>query len=224
MTEQRQPPTPGSDSAASAPPPDNLLPHSPELGKATQQEFLWHTHDNLAEYARFADTKAAFAGTLAGALVGCLYGAGLFSALVQTSICKWTFTSWMSFLSGLLLSASILLAGFVVYPRLKSSEKKGFIFWGGIAAFGSAAEFKAAFRANTDKDLDEELQKQIFDVAKHVLVPKYRNVSLCLWALVIGAALAATALMLKELHTPGATPVTLRSTPLTNCSLPPSST
>lgn len=32
-----------------------------------------------------------------------------------------------------------------------------------------------AFRANTEQDLDGKLQKQVFDVSKYVLVPKYRK-------------------------------------------------
>ena len=35
-----------------------------------------------------------------------------------------------------------------------------------------------AFRANTEQDLDGKLQKQVFDVSKYVLVPKYRNAPL----------------------------------------------
>lgn len=177
-----------------------------ESNAAAHQSFLWHTHDYLGEYARFADTKAAFAGTLAGALIGCLYGAGLFTQLVKTAICDWTYASWLTLLAGAVLSVSIFLAGFVVYPRLKTSGKTGFIFWGGIAAFGSVAEFKAAFRAKTEKDLNEELQGQVFDVAKYVLIPKYRNVSYCLRALVIGAALASVALLVKDLPNPKLAP------------------
>jgi len=200
MTEHSQPAEPNHEPVASIPAAvSSTAVPAKKLETTSRQDFLWRTHDYLAEYARFADTKAAFAGTLAGALLGCLYGAGLFSALVKTSICKWAFPLWMSFLAGLILSASIMLAGFVVYPRLKSSDKRGFIFWGGIAAFGSAADFKAAFRASTELGLDEELQKQVFDVSRFVLVPKYRNVSLCLWALLIGAILTAVALSLKEL-------------------------
>jgi hypothetical protein len=55
-----------------------------------------------------------------------------------------------------------------------------------------------AFRANTEQDLDGKLQKQVFEVSKYVLVPKYRNVSLCLSALLIGAILTAVALAAKD--------------------------
>ena len=64
-------------------------------------------------------------------------------------------------------------------------------------AFGSAEAFIAAFRQKSDKDLNEALQSQVFDVAKYVLVPKYRNASYCLWALLIGAVLAAFAIIAK---------------------------
>jgi len=71
------------------------------------------------------------------------------------------------------------------------------VFWGSIVAFGSAEAFIAAFRQKSEKDLNEALQSQVFDVAKYVLVPKYRNVSYCLWALLIGAVLAAFAIIAK---------------------------
>src|SRR4051794_39473072 len=45
------------------------------LDDAAKHEFLWHTHEYLNEYARFADTKAAFAGAIASALIGALYSA-----------------------------------------------------------------------------------------------------------------------------------------------------
>src|SRR5437763_6875673 len=37
------------------------LPSNPD--EAAKMDFLWHTHQYLGEYARFGDTKAAFAGT-----------------------------------------------------------------------------------------------------------------------------------------------------------------
>jgi hypothetical protein len=199
MAEQSQP-APGADHNLTGPNSTGPSPTSPNASDASAQtSFLWHTHDYLGEYARFADTKAAFAATLAGALLGCLYGAGLFAVLIRTPIHAWTGTSWATFLAGLALCTSIFLAGLVVYPRLKSTTKTGFIFWGSIAAFGSVSEFRAAFRASTEKDLGDGLQGQVFDVAKYVLIPKYRGASRCLRALVIGAILAGVALILKEL-------------------------
>jgi hypothetical protein len=168
-----------------------------ELSTTAQQAFLWHIHDYLGEYARFADTKAAFAGTVAGALIGCLYGAGLFAALIKTPICSWRLATWLAVIAGLFLSLSILLAGRVVYPRLRTSAKPGFIFWGGIAAFGSCEAWMTAFRQKSEKDLNEILQGQVFDVAKYVLIRKYDNVRYCLRMLLIGAALAGLALIAK---------------------------
>ena len=178
--------------------------------KSAQQEFLWHTHDYLGEYARFADAKAGFAGTLAGALLGCLYAADLFSALIKTSIRQWTWVMWATACGGLILCIAIALAVRVVYPRLRHSKNAGVVFWEAIAAFGTKARFRAAFCAKTDEDLIEALQQQVFDVAKWVLVPKYRNVSLCLWALILGGILAGTALLFKDA---GETQTSPRPTP-----------
>ena len=179
----------------------------------SKQGFLWHTLDYLGDYARFADTKAAFAGTLAGALLGCLYGAGLFAPLVRTPIREWAYVSWMTGLAGVLLCVSIGLAVHIVYPRLKRTGKTGFIFWGGIAAYDSGEKFKAAFRANSETDLNEALQGQVFDVAKYVLVPKYKNVSHCLRTLVIGASFAGLALLAKDASSPKSVPVPVAPIP-----------
>src|SRR5262249_7698300 len=43
--------------------------------EAAKREFLWHTHEYVNEYVRFADTKAALAGAIASTLVGALYTA-----------------------------------------------------------------------------------------------------------------------------------------------------
>jgi hypothetical protein len=117
---------------------------------------------------------------------------------------------WITATGGLILCVAIFSAVRVVYPRLRHSRKRGLIFWEAIAAFGTTANFKTAFREKTDDDLTEALQHQVFDVAKLVLVPKYRNVSLCLLALMLGSALAGTALLFKNNGALGTTTTPVR--------------
>jgi hypothetical protein len=187
------------------PPPPPLLSIPPaqpvdlatQMSDAERQSFLWQTHSYLAEYARFADTKAAFAGTIAGALIGCLFSVGLFAPLVKTSICIWEFTSWASGLAGLSLCSCIFLAIRVVNPRLDWTGKPGFIFWRSVVAHRDAQEFIEAYRNTQQKHLIDELAGQVFTVSKYVCTPKYRNISYCLWCLAIGSVFAATALLAK---------------------------
>ena len=164
---------------------------------AEKQSFLWQAHSYLAEYARFADTKAAFAGTIAGALIGCLFSAGVFAPLVKTPISSWAFVSWTSGIGGLLLSGCIVLAIRVVYPRLRWHGQPGFIFWRAVTAHRNAEDFSKAFNCGTQESLNQELAGQVFTVSKYVCTPKYQNVSYCLLCLGAGAFFAVLALLAK---------------------------
>lgn len=188
---QSPPPVGAVNPAGSCPP---LLD---TMTSAEKQSFLWQTHSYLAEYARFADTKAAFAGTIAGALIGCLFSAGLFAPLVRTPIRSWPLVSWASGIGGLLLGGCIVLAICVVYPRLKWHGRPGFIFWRAVAAHCNAEHFAKAFSSEIQEILTQELAGQVFTVSKYVCMPKYRNVSYCLLCLGAGALFAVLALLAK---------------------------
>ena len=175
--------------------------HDDDGVHAARSSFLWHVHDYLGEYARFADTKAAFSGTISGAMLGGLYAAGVFKPMVSTPIQQWLGETWLSAAAALFLVVSIGLAMRTVYPRLKSSQQHGFIYWGNISAFGDVARFGEGFKAQSAETLNDHLMRQAFDVSKHVCVPKYRTVSWCLIMLMFGACLAAASLLLQQRDT-----------------------
>ncbi len=177
--------------------PASTIPSAPptDADEAAQHAFLWQTHDYLANYARFADTKAAFAGTLSGALIGTLYSAKLITPLGHEHWRTWSLAVWLALAGGVTLAASILFALGTVYPRLKSSGERGFIFWANIAAFTNLAELTTAFEAQTAKTLNAQLLRQNYDVSRYVCIPKYRNVSWCIITLLIGGCLTAGALI-----------------------------
>jgi hypothetical protein len=160
-----------------------------------QQVFLWHTHDYLANYARFADTKAAFVGTLSGALIGALYSARLLTPLGHEHWKTWPLAVWLALSGSATLATSILFALRAVYPRLKSAGAQGYIFWENIAAFASFADLATSFEAQTTKTLNAQLLRQNHDISRHVCIPKYRNVSLGIITLFIGGLLTAAALL-----------------------------
>lgn len=172
-------------------------PAPPTLDDAAKQAFLWKVHDYLGEYARFADTKAAFAGTLAGGVLGALYGGGLFVPLLAANYQSWTALSWLTAGAGLVLAVVIALAISTVYPRLRSAGGQGFIFWRNIVGFQDAAAFRTSFDSQSAHTLNEHLLNQNFAIAKYVCTPKYRKISFCLVLLGIGVAFAAGAFLLK---------------------------
>jgi hypothetical protein len=170
------------------------------MEEAAKQAFLWHVHDYLGEYARFADTKAAFAGTLAAALLGGLYSAKVFIPLFTSSHHQWSLSTWLALFAGALLCLSVLLTMATVYPRLKTTRGQGFIFWGNIAAHRDIERLRTSFHSQSIRTLNDHLISQTFIVSKHVCIPKYRNVSLCLILLALGAILAAAALLAKDVQ------------------------
>jgi len=177
---------------------DKAASPSDEGDHAARSSFLWHVHDYLGEYARFADTKAAFSGTISGALLGGLYAANVFKPVVATSVQQWSGTTWTAAAAGLFLSVSITLAMRTIYPRLRSSQRMGFIYWGNIAAFRDVEAFQSSFNWQSADTLNDHLMRQAFDISKHVCIPKYKTVSWCLITLMLGMLLAAGSLLLQE--------------------------
>lgn len=148
--------------------------------ESTQQQFLWSTHEYLAEYARFADTKAAFSATLAAAFIGVIYSAKLQNPPANAN--SWGILSAMGGIFLLVVSVGISVA--VVLPRLTGSNRSGFIFWGAIIRHGDLQTFKSEFYSLTDQRLNDELLAQIYIVSK-ILEQKYLRVR---WSLIFFAA------------------------------------
>jgi hypothetical protein len=173
------------------------------VDEVAHQEFLRMTHTHLNEYARFADTKAAFAGAVASALLGGLYTAKAHIPIVTTAYHQWPTATWLAVCAGFLLCASVALGVWTVLPRLRGTPEsgtpeKGFIFWKDIADHGSFTELQESFHSHTARQLNDRLLKHVWVLSKHVLIPKYRAVLGCIWALALGAFLAICALMLQD--------------------------
>lgn len=176
----------------------HIASSGPALDEAMRQDFLWHTHQYLSEQARFCDAKAAFAGAIAAALLGGLHGAKAHVPLLQAPYSQWSIATWLALVGSLLLSGAILLAIGTVFPRLRSTQAKGFVFWSSITAYGSFELLRTSFQAQSADSLSDHLLHHVFDIATEVCVPKFRTVSWCVWALVAGSFLAAAALLLGE--------------------------
>jgi hypothetical protein len=187
-----------SETPTLAPSPTAPAVTSGELDEAAKQAFLWHVHDYLGEYARFADTKAAFSGALASALLGALYSASLFTPLLSTGYRQWALPSWLALLAGTTLIGTIALTIATVYPRLRAMPGQGFVFWRNIAAFKGSDTLRISFDSQSARTLNEHLLNQNFAIAKHVCTPKYRKVSYGLILLGLGGIFAASALLAKD--------------------------
>lgn len=205
---------PHADSMAAAPPfaeipevaaqrgteePSSLPSSDPKMDEAAKQEFLWHTHQYLSEYARFGDTKAGFAGAIAVALLGALFSVKAHIAMLQQSFGQWTLPTWLAAMGETFLCGSVALAVWTVLPRLGSSQSKGFVYWNSIAAHGSVDLLQTSFHSQSAHTLNDHLLHHVFDISSKVCIPKYRSVSLCILALSIGGVLAAAALVLQDL-------------------------
>ena len=171
---------------------------SPAMDEAAKQEFLWHAHQYLNDYAKFGDTKAAFGGTASAALLGALYSAKAHVPLVQMKLDQWLLSTWLAAAGGVLLLASVAFAIWTILPRLRSTQSKGFIYWGSISEHGSLELLQTSFHSQSARTLNDHLLHHVFDISSKVCVPKYRSISLCIWALCIGGFLAAAALVLQD--------------------------
>ena len=93
------------------------------------------------------------------------------------------------------------MAILAVRPRLGTTQSKGYIYWGSIAAHGSVDILQASFHAESARTLNDHLLHHIFDVSS-VSVPKYRVVSVAIATLAIGGVLAVSALLLNDVPKP----------------------
>lgn len=161
-----------------------------------RQDFLWKTDEYLANYARFADTKAGFIGALAISLFGWMLSRHLLSKVLHVSPKAWSAGLWLSVLAGVLLLGCAALAIWAVYPRLRSTRTKGIVFWGNIAAFGGSAAFKSAISGMSSENLAGELAQHVYDVATFVCIPKYRYVSWSIRLFVLGVLILGVSLLI----------------------------
>ena len=164
-----------------------------------KRAFLWNTHGYLNQYVRFGDTKAGFTGTIAVGLLGALYSAGMHRPMLAMPVGQWTMSTWAAATAMVALIVSIVLVVVTVAPRLRSSGRKGFIYWGSIAAHEDVESLKVAYEAQSADRLDDYLLCHLFELSKNVCVPKYRYVSLSIWALGFGCLSGGIALILRDI-------------------------
>ncbi len=95
----------------------------PQIGRPQQQDFLWKTHSYINDYIRFSDTKAGFAITLSGALLGLLYSAKTHELFLKAPFDSWSWPNCSSAASFALLILSVLSGVWTIRPRFGHKQR-----------------------------------------------------------------------------------------------------
>jgi hypothetical protein len=178
---------------AAVKPPDSATPAKDLI---QEREFLWKVHGYTNDYIRFGDTKAGFCFGVASALIGALFVSKSHELFTKIGPSQWTAWSYVSLAAFLSLAVSIGATIIVIRPRLWTHEKKDFVFWGAISAFGTETEFGAEFAAQTPNELNTSLAHHLYSISR-VCRRKYMWVTVAILAAVLGGALAVLLLLFK---------------------------
>lgn len=174
-----------------APPPDTNQPGSTVSTAADwQAKFAEELHQYVREYIRNADQKAAFFFAGATSLLAFLYSKG---ASGRWHTFDWKFLDTLAFLTMAFLVAGDFFLLWVVRPRLKGS-KRGIFFYGAIAEFESARDFRDEVSSKTLGDTVQVKLSHSWELAK-ICDAKYWALTLGCWLTGIGAALGLVYLL-----------------------------
>lgn len=162
-----------------------------------QNESLWRTHAYINEYIRFSDTKAAAVIAIAGGMLGLLFSSKVHRFFVTPASNDHWSLPWLSVAAFVLLVGAAVSGMLCVWPRLRSHQPKGFIFFGGIAEHPSQESFCAAFRAQHDEALLEHLAHHVHALAT-ICQRKYLLVSISIIAVALGSLIAGFLLLVAS--------------------------
>ena len=178
---------------------DRTEPSTLTFNDQVRLEFLWKTDEYLSNYARFSDTKAAFIGATSISLFGWMLSQHLLLKAFQLTPAAWPSKVWFSAAAAALLLASMSLTIWAVYPRLRTTKRRGIVFWADIATYTNSSDFTSTVLTMGAEELTAELAQHIYDVASTICVPKFRYVSLAIWFFVLGAISLGTSLLLENM-------------------------
>jgi hypothetical protein len=162
---------------------------TPGGGIGNRTEYAWKVHSYINDYIRFADTKAAVIILFSSGLVAGLFRAGVHRKFVgcpATGLCGLGGVACAAFF---LLTLAVILSAWAIRPRLRTTQKTGFIFWDSIRNHGPVGTFIQEFDSKTDGQLRDHILHHVRDLS-NVCHSKYFWVARSLWVAVIGALLA----------------------------------
>jgi len=138
------------------------LGNSPDLENEAAGPFLWNVHSYINEYIRFADTKAALVIAYGSALAGVFYAKGLHKAPLACPINRWDERLALSALAIGLVLTSVLVAVIAIMPQLRSSGRKGIVFWNDIVAHKNSDGYHGAVAGLPPQELLRQLSRHVY--------------------------------------------------------------
>lgn len=147
------------------------------------KEILCSIRGSIDTYISLADAKAGFLlGIAAGLLTATyLYGPKIFT----TSLNEWEIPEILSSIGILLLSSSICFSLLTVWPRMRTSKRKGLFSWVHVANYKGMQEYLRDLRSANEGKIVEELCELNYDLSV-VCKQKYLWLSLAFKSSLIG--------------------------------------
>ncbi len=158
------------------------------------EAFATHVHSYIAEFIRLADQKSAF--TLAACTGLLCYGFKINLHQMWMKAPK-TFTALdlVCFVAMASLAFGFALSVWVIVPNLHKSHR-GFVYFGSIAEYESAAAYASEILASPSTHLRRAILQHSYDIAK-VCTTKYLWLRRSLWATTVGVVLFVAVLLMK---------------------------
>lgn len=172
-------------------------PTSRTVDSKDRLDFLWKTHGYTNDYIRFADSKAGFIAVSVAGLVGALFATHVFDALCQTPLDRWPVRCWLAMLALVLLVISFILAIVAIRPRLRSTVRKGFIYWESILAHGSELEFAAQSHKLDSDAMEQNVSRHLYVLAL-ICTRKYFWANLSMWMGGVGGVIACVVVLISH--------------------------
>lgn len=165
--------------------------HDPETGKF-QAEFAQFHEGYVRHYISLADTKAAWAFTVASGALAFVVGRTASKAELLDP--QWSVKTALVWTAVSFLCLSALFSFLVIRPRRTVSSTDGIIFFGHVAAKASASAYVAAVTEYDQAALAAARLAHCYDVSR-VCTSKYAALRAAIWSGIFGMAFALSQLL-----------------------------
>jgi hypothetical protein len=144
--------------------PSQRIPDTASLTQKEQLDFSWNVHKYLNDYIRFADTKAALVVLVCTSMLGAMFVKGMHTQITAVPLKEQGFVGLLIIFGYLGLLAGIVLAIFVINPRLPGNANRGLIFWEDIKAI-TRDEYLKVIRSSTSRDFADHIAGHVFTLS-----------------------------------------------------------
>ena len=171
-----------------------IVPSSVYPMEEHHADFAGFQEEYVRNYILLADTKAAWAFTIASGVLVYLIGTDKTKDALLAPVLSWPYASLIA--SVLLLGVSAFFSFRVVAPRLNSKSGEGIVFFGSVAAKDDAATYISEVAAHDSAEITEARLKHCFDVSK-VCDRKYASLKMAIWFGLPALAVTLVAVLLN---------------------------